>query len=271
MRSWRPSPDCLTVASSSLGPIFPRIRGCYRPWTPVRRFRRTRRRCLRAQQRDARPGVLKRRRHQRWPCLRRLVQLGANAPTTDPDIGIQGQIFRPATETVNGTEGNDTITTYGLSEPINGLGGKDTINAAGGNDRIDGGKGKDILTGGPGLDSFVFDVKLKNSNADHLTDFTVGVDKIVLDHSIFKKLNVGELSEKAFFAHKHADEGKNGKDLIVYDTKSGELWYDKDGAWRRQEQAHRHPRQPCRHQPRGFPHRGVRRQIADEAFNGPSA
>ena len=72
-------------------------------------------------------------------------------------------------------------------------------------------------------------MKLKNANADHLTDFTPGIDKIVLDHSIFKKLNVGELSEKAFFAHKHADEGKDGKDLIVYDTKSGELWYDKDG------------------------------------------
>ena len=51
-----------------------------------------------------------------------------------PTSEFDGQIFQPATETVNGTEGNDTITTYGLSEPINGLGGKDTINAAGGND-----------------------------------------------------------------------------------------------------------------------------------------
>ena len=154
---------------------------------------------------------------------------GPNAHTTDPDAGIDGQIFRPATETVNGTEGNDTINTYSLNEPINGLGGKDIINAKGGNDAIDGGNGKDILTGGPGLDAFRFDAKLRNSNADHITDFTPAVDKIVLDHSIFTKLKVGELAGKAFFAHRNADEGKNSKDLIVYDTKSGELWYDKDG------------------------------------------
>jgi Ca2+-binding RTX toxin-like protein len=154
---------------------------------------------------------------------------GPNKHTTDPDLGINGKILRPATETVNGTPGNDTITTYSLSEPINGLGGKDKIDARGGDDLVSGGEGKDTLTGGLGADGFRFDVKLKGKNADHITDFTPGVDSLVLDKSIFKKLKVGELKTKSFFAKKKADEAKDGKDRIVYDTKSGDVWFDKDG------------------------------------------
>ena len=47
---------------------------------------------------------------------------------------------------------------------------------------------------------------------------------------MFKKLGTGDLSKKAFFAHKNADDAKDSKDRIVYDTKSGELYFDKDGA-----------------------------------------
>ena len=152
-----------------------------------------------------------------------------NSHTTDPDLGIDGRIFQVATETVNGTQGDDKITTYSLSETINGLGGKDKIDAMAGNDVISGGKGKDKLTGGPGFDSFVFDVRLKGKNVDHIRDFTPGVDQIGLDHDIFKKLKVGDLPKKAFFSGKNVDEGKDAKDLIVYDKKSGKFWYDKDG------------------------------------------
>lgn len=149
--------------------------------------------------------------------------------STDPDFGIQGRLFQPATETVNGTPGDDTITTYGLSEPINGLAGKDTIDARGGDDLVSGGEGKDKLTGGPGADGFRFDVKLKGKNADHITDFTPGVDSLVLDRSIFKKLKVGDLKKNTFFAGNKVDEGKDDKDLIVYDKKSGKAYYDADG------------------------------------------
>ncbi len=153
-----------------------------------------------------------------------------NAHTTDPDIGINGHIFQAATETVNGTAGKDIITTYNLSEPINGLGGKDRIDARGGDDVISGGAGKDKLTGGPGFDAFVFDVKPKKANVDHITDFAVGVDEIRLDHGIYKKLPIGELAKRTFFSGKNIDEGKNKKDLIAYDKKSGDVWYDPDGA-----------------------------------------
>ena len=95
---------------------------------------------------------------------------------------------------------------------------------------LTGGDGNDTLTGGGGGDSYVFDLKPnKTTNIDHITDFAPGVDTIVLDKSVFTKLKVGDLKAKAFFAKKNADEAKDGKDRIIYDTTSGELRYDKDG------------------------------------------
>jgi len=114
--------------------------------------------------------------------------------------------------------------------PANGLlAGKDTIDARDGNDLVSGGEGKDTLTGGPGFDAFLFDVKLKGKNVDHITDFTPGTDTLRLDHDIFKKLKVGELSKGSFFAGNKVDEGKDDKDLIIYDKKSGKVLYDADG------------------------------------------
>ena len=53
--------------------------------------------------------------------------------------GIRGHAFLATTETVNGSGGDDAITTYNLGEPINGLGGDDLINALGGDDVVQGG------------------------------------------------------------------------------------------------------------------------------------
>jgi serralysin len=54
-------------------------------------------------------------------------------------------------------------------------------------------------------------------------------DEIWLDQSVFTKLKLGDLRKSAFYAHKNADEAKDGKDRIVYDPKSGKCYYDKDG------------------------------------------
>ena len=90
---------------------------------------------------------------------------------------------------------------------------------------FNGGLGNDILTGKGGADLFVFDSKLnKKSNVDHITDFTVGLDNIQLDRSIFKKLKPGELSAKAFTSGKVQKD-----DRILYDKQSGDLSYDADG------------------------------------------
>ncbi len=183
----------------------------------------------------------------------------------DP-AGVRGRAFLVTTDVVNGTPGNDTITTYSLSEPINGLAGNDTINARGGNDAVDGGPGSDLLfggigndtvaggdgadtvkgedgndlingglgndslTGGPGADRFVFNtaIKPKGSNIDTIADFSVTDDLILLDNAIFKKLKTeGVLKAKFFEVGKKA---KSGKDAIIYNDKTGDLLYDKNGA-----------------------------------------
>jgi hypothetical protein len=157
------------------------------------------------------------------------TNLNTNNTTDTPPSGIQGQIGQTATQIVNGTPGNDVITTYGLSETINGLAGDDTIDGRGGNDIVNGGEGKDNLTGGPGADAFFFNVRPRKANIDHITDLTPGLDEIRLDQTIFKKLKLGELQQKAFFAKRKADEAHDKSDRIIVDTKSGKCRYDPDG------------------------------------------
>ena len=94
---------------------------------------------------------------------------------------------------------------------------------------MDGGEGKDSLTGGPGSDALLFSAKLKKGNLDHITDLAPGTDEVWLDQSVFKKLKLGELTEKAFYAKKKADEAHDGNDRIIVDTKSGKCRYDPDG------------------------------------------
>ena len=151
-------------------------------------------------------------------------------PGEDPDpTGVRGHVFQAATDVVYGTNGKDTITTYSLSEQIYGLRGKDTIDARAGDDLVDGGKGRDVLTGGLGLNSILFDARPKGKNLDHVTDFTPGADTIVLDRSVFKKLKLGELKEKAFFSQDGAHHAEDSSDRIIYNTETGKLRWDKDG------------------------------------------
>ena len=95
---------------------------------------------------------------------------------------------------------------------------------------IDGGAGNDTATGGGGADSFLFaSTPNAATNVDHITDFVSGFDKLLLDASFYAKLKAGDLSKKAFFAKKGAEKAKDKQDRIIYDTKSGEIHFDKDG------------------------------------------
>lgn len=142
-------------------------------------------------------------------------------------------------DVMNGQDGSDRIDGAGGKDTIGGgasndalLGGSGDDNLLGGDgiDRLNGGAGKDLLTGGGDADTFVFDLKpSKKTNVDRITDFKPGLDAIVLDQSIFRKLKPGELNPKAFYARRNADKANDGKDRVIYDTKSGETYWDKDG------------------------------------------
>ncbi|MCB1486896.1 MAG: hypothetical protein KDJ88_05490 [Bauldia sp.] len=197
-----------------------------------------------------------------WTDLHSFTGTGQDS---DPP-GIRGHIFRPTTDVVNGTAGDDKITTYSLGEHINGLSGNDTIygragndtidggpgsdllfgeagndflgggdgadteNGGPGNDLLDGGPGNDTLTGGPGADRFEFSTSLKpkGANIDTIVDFSAPDDTILLDNAIFRKLKIeGPLKAKFFEVGKKA---KSKKDFIIYNQKNGDLIYDKNGS-----------------------------------------
>ena len=63
-------------------------------------------------------------------------------------------------------------------------------------------------------------------HADTILDFKTGVDQIVLDGGVFKKLNDNGVPKAKFFAIGKADDGN---DYLIYKLGSGKLLYDKDG------------------------------------------
>ncbi|QIR36474.1 hypothetical protein HCG51_06715 [Tolypothrix sp. PCC 7910] len=111
-----------------------------------------------------------------------------------------------ASETINGTDGDDILAGFGGNDIINGLAGDDIIDGSDGNDRINGGSGNDILTGGLGIDtltggegkdSFLFSDSpfsggstalapngiLVLNQPDILIDYQIGEDKLEFQKS----------------------------------------------------------------------------------------
>jgi Ca2+-binding RTX toxin-like protein len=108
-----------------------------------------------------------------------------------------------------------------------------------GNDTLDGGAGNDTLHGGmgefpgePDSDNFVFTASPGAANADVVTGFETGTDLMVLDPSAYTSIG-----GSGFFApddaRYHSGAGvssaHDGSDRVIYDTTSGQLWYDADG------------------------------------------
>jgi len=93
---------------------------------------------------------------------------------------------------------------------------------------LDGGSGADTLTGGAGDDIFIFSTTLNpTTNIDKITDFTSGVDTILLSSSIFTVLNwAGDLHPDNF---RIGTSALDGNDFIIFNKTTGALYYDPDG------------------------------------------
>lgn len=118
-----------------------------------------------------------------------------------------------------------------LANLITGNTAANTITGGAGNDTINGGLGKDKLTGGADADIFVFDTAIKN-NLDTITDFVHGTDTIQLSSAIFENLDVdmeGSLTS-GFVSGAKLSSASGSNDRLIYDTKSGTLYYDADGS-----------------------------------------
>ena len=120
--------------------------------------------------------------------------------------------------TLNGGSGDDNIVGTGFVDIITGGNGADVITA---------GAGSDNITGGAGSDTFVFN---SVSGADTIVDYTVADDSIQLSKAIFTGLgDIGALSSDEFISGAGLTVADDETHRIVYDTTSGNLYYDADG------------------------------------------
>jgi hypothetical protein len=149
------------------------------------------------------------------------------------------------TVTENASQGTDTVRstvsfTLGAnleklvmtgSGGISGTGNSlaNTISGNAGANSLNGSAGKDTLTGGNGGDSFIFNTTLGTGNVDRITDFNVAADTIRLENAIFKGLAVGTLKASAF-AKNASGTATDDLDRIIYETDTGKIYFDKDGA-----------------------------------------
>ena len=134
--------------------------------------------------------------------------------------------------TVSGTEDHDTIIGSGGPDNFSGLGGDDTLIGNEGDDTIDGGfgnddlagsAGADLLIGGDGDDTFHFHTRF--SGVDTVQDFDTKADRILIyDDS---STTIGTDIDWSF-----VKGGKNDavdEPTVIYQKKSGKLFYDDDG------------------------------------------
>src|SRR5205807_3652999 len=97
-----------------------------------------------------------------------------------------------------------------------------------GDDWVQGGAGNDSVSGGSGQDSYAF-AEFGAQNADMVLNFATGWDNIQLDAGAFA--NIGAAGrfgggDVRFYSAPGASSGHDADDRIVYDTSSGQLWYD---------------------------------------------
>ncbi|MEP0322480.1 heme acquisition protein HasA [Bauldia litoralis] len=129
-------------------------------------------------------------------------------------------------DTYVGTDFKDKIKGKNGNDKLDGAGGNDNVNGGAGNDTLRGGLGADVLKGARGKDAFVFDTELSAGNIDKIKDFKAKDDTIWLSQTIFSDLDKGGLAKSAFVVGTSA---KDASDRIIYDDKSGALFYDADG------------------------------------------
>jgi len=136
--------------------------------------------------------------------------------------GSSGTITFSSIERVLTGSFNDTLTGNGAAQTLTGQGGSDTIWGAG---------GADTLWGATGTDAFVFR-EMGTANADRISDFASGSDKLHLDDAAFTAIgamgNFG--AADARFKANSSGTATDTNDRVVFNTSTGQLYYDADGS-----------------------------------------
>ncbi len=152
---------------------------------------------------------------------------GATAVTVDFGTGSAsnsaGSVSFSGIERVVATQQNDHLI---------GAAGAQNLSGVGGNDILEGRAGNDWLWSGGGLDTFVFR-EFGGANADNIGDFASGSDTIALDNAVMTALGAdGDFSagDGRFRAAAGATGGADANDRVIYNTTTGQLYYDADGS-----------------------------------------
>jgi len=135
------------------------------------------------------------------------------------------------------TVSNGTDVSFGLNggDTINGGNGDDALVGGQNSDTINGGLGNDQLIGGAQNDLFDFTTALNTStNVDTIFDFDANngsqSDHIELENAIFTQLGATGTLASANFAANVGGNAADANDYILYDTATGNLYYDADGS-----------------------------------------
>jgi len=136
--------------------------------------------------------------------------------------GSSGSISFTSIERVVGGNFNDSLSGTVGSQTLTGQAGADTLT---------GGAGNDTLWGGTGNDAFVFN-GMGSANADRISDFASGQDKVQLDDTAFTGIGAtGNFATgDARFWASSSGAAHDSNDRVLYNTSTGQLYYDADGS-----------------------------------------
>jgi Ca2+-binding RTX toxin-like protein len=130
--------------------------------------------------------------------------------------------------TLLGQDGNDSLVGNSLPDLLDGGAGNDTLFGGRADDYVD------TLIGGAGVDTFVVEPRLFSIQAyDAFSDFTSGTDKMRLDGNDFAATGPSgnfAPNDERFYAAPGATSGHDATDRVVYNTTTGEVFYDDDGS-----------------------------------------
>jgi peptidyl-prolyl cis-trans isomerase A (cyclophilin A) len=158
--------------------------------------------------------------------------------TTTPTVSTSAESYTLVNEANNlayvgtgnfsgrGNDNNNTLTGGDANDSLWGKGGKDVLLGGAGADILYGENGSDTLTGGAGNDYFVLSDPA-HTGIDLFIDFKPGEDKIAFIRTQFSDLP-SALTDSDWLTGAGKKIASNGQHLI-YDTKSGVLYYDADG------------------------------------------
>ena len=130
---------------------------------------------------------------------------------------------------LSGFGGADLLEGRPEHDTLIGRTGDDTLEGDRGKDRLNGGAGLDVLTGGRGADVFLFRTAPVAGEWDRITDFAPGQDMISLRAEAFTGLDKGVLAE-GVLAIAAGGVAQEADDRILYDSATGALYWDTDGA-----------------------------------------